>query len=232
MGIHRGRLPHFMVCKALWLHLNECVWSRDDGHLRDYHLGHTPASTSIRVRKNLASTHDGMHWQLSCPWQSHLRELLQEIEARHHSSSVGTWATDKWHYRCEACATSSPSHCQQQRSPPAPTSFLFLLMFFCFISSCLSVLINGGIQRGSPRQGPYGFCFRRVDITQRRATSVVLLLCHVRKDGPRGGIHLCCLCEIKIVVLRTINMIASPRHCVPLTDPDACYSKFDTIYIV
>ena len=48
-------------------------------------------------------------------------------------------------------------------------------------------------------------CFRRVDITQRGATRVVLLLCHVRKDGPRGGIQLCCLREIKTAVLRAIN---------------------------
>ena len=105
-------------------------------------------------------------------------------------------------------------------------------MFYCFINSCLSVLINGGIQRGFPLQGPYGFCLRRVDITQRRATSVVLLLCHVRKDRPCRGIHLCCLRELKIAVLCTLHMIASPTHYVPITDPDACYSKLVTLDIV
>ena len=45
---------------------------------------------------------------------------------------------------------------------------------------------------------------RRVDISHG-ATRVTMLLCPVRKDGPRSGIQLCCLREIKAVVLFTIN---------------------------
>ena len=40
-------------------------------------------------------------------------------------------------------------------------------------------------------------CFRCVDITERGAVRIVSVLCHVRNDGPRGGIQLCCLHEIK-----------------------------------
>ena len=57
------------------------------------------------------------------------------------------------------------------------------------------------------------FCYRRVDITQRDATCVVLLLCHVNKDRPRGGIQLCCLREIKTDVFRTMNYNRNcPEH--------------------
>ena len=76
----------------------------------------------------------------------------------------------------------------------------------CSVSS-LS-LCSGNPRRGMPLHAALIFCFRRVDITQRGASRVVLLLCHVRKDGPRGGIQLCCLREIKTAVLRYFIMIA------------------------
>ena len=59
--------------------------------------------------------------------------------------------------------------------------------------------------RGMPLQVRCYRCFHRVDITQRSAACVVLLMSHVTKDGSCGGIQLCCLCEIKTDVFRTIN---------------------------
>ena len=42
-------------------------------------------------------------------------------------------------------------------------------------------------------------------MTQLDVSRIVLLLCHVRKNMLREGIQLCCLREIKIVMLRVIQ---------------------------
>ena len=57
-------------------------------------------------------------------------------------------------------------------------------------------------QRGMPLRGSLSLGFRRVDITQHGVTRVVLSLCHVKKDGPRGGIQQSCLRGVKTDVLR------------------------------
>ena len=62
------------------------------------------------------------------------------------------------------------------------------------------------------------FSFRRIDITKRVMTRIVLLLCHVRKDGPRGGIQLCCLRKIKTTVPHMLITIALLMPCVPQSD--------------
>ena len=57
-------------------------------------------------------------------------------------------------------------------------------------------------QRGMPLRGSRCFCFRRVDITQCDVARDVLVLCHVRKLGPREGFGQSSLRENKTVVLR------------------------------
>ena len=98
---------------------------------------------------------------------------------------------------------------------------MFLLSSSCLRALCLMVIIL----RGMPIRGPCCFCFRRVDITQRSATRVVLALCYVWKLDPHKGFGHSPLRENKTFVLRYFIMIASLRHCVPLTNPDASNSE-------
>ena len=48
---------------------------------------------------------------------------------------------------------------------------------------------SGNHLKGYAACGPYCVCFDCVDITERSVTRVVLLMCHVRSSGPRGGIR-------------------------------------------
>ena len=81
------------------------------------------------------------------------------------------------------------------------SSLLSFHFSFCLVSS---LSLCGNLRRGMPIRVALIFYLRRVNITQRGAVSVVSVLCHVRKFGPRGGFGQIPLCENKIVVLRVI----------------------------
>ena len=104
-------------------------------------------------------------------------------------------------------------------------SFIIFVLFtrvkihLCFLCSfIIFVLFTRNQQRGLLLRGTFNFSFRRVDMTQRVVSRIVLFVCHVRKNRPRGGIQLYCLREIKIVMLCVIQYDALLRHI----ELDAC----------
>ena len=78
--------------------------------------------------------------------------------------------------------------------------FMFLNLLCYFMPLCFLLAVTTA--RGMPLRGFGCFCLYHVNITQRGATRVVLLMCHIWKYRPHEWIQLCCNREIKTTALR------------------------------